>query len=123
MKNFRYIFFFVLAGFVAQLCVDDTAPEDAFGAGPNLAAFSNSTLNFSVVATGDEYVQEVPIKVKGPSTREITSPVTATVSVYPSSTAVEGVHFRLDQTTVEISPDNNLLAKLPVTVLRSEERR
>jgi hypothetical protein len=117
MKNFRYILFFALAGFIAPSCVDDTAPEDAFGTGPNLAAFSRSTMNFSVVATGEEYVQEVPVKVKGPSTREITSPVTATISVDPSSTAVEGVHFRLDQNTVQISPDNNLLAKLPITVL------
>lgn len=90
---------------------------EAIKSSPNIASFENSSMNFSVVATGDEFSQLVPVKVKGPSTDDINSAVTATVTVDPASTAVEGVHYRLDQNTIQLSPDNDLLNNLPVTVL------
>ena len=117
MKNFKYLFFFLLLALVVPSCDEENALVDAIEKSPNLATFENSTMNFSVVATGDEYLQQVPMKIKGPSTDNVSSPVTATITVDPSSTAVEGVHYTLSQNTIELSPDNDFLANLPVTVL------
>lgn len=117
MKYLKKIFLIGLIGVVAPSCVDDTAPEDAFGAGANLASFVSTSSNFTAVATGEEYVMTVPMEVKGPSLESINETITATVSVDASSTAEAGVHYRLDQTTVELKPGNNLLSNLPVTML------
>jgi hypothetical protein len=117
MRNLKYLFILMLLGFIVPSCVEDTAPEDEYGKAANLASFTNASMNLSAVADGQEYQFDVPMKVKGPSLANISSPVTATISVDPSSTAVEGVHFRLDQTTVTFDPNNNLLNLLPVTVL------
>ncbi len=116
MKKLKYIFI-LLTGLAIASCVEDTAPEDEFSAGANLASFVNSATNLTVVATGEEFVNEIPMVLKGPSTGSVSSTVTATISVDPSSTAVEGLHYRLDQTTVQLSPTNDLIGVLPVTVL------
>ena len=117
MKNLRYIFYFVLAGFLTASCDDEDALISDIENSPNLVAFEEPSMNFSVVATGDPFVRMVPMKVMGPSTDDISSPVTATVTVDPASTAVEGVHFTLDENTIQLSPDGDLVGNLPVTVL------
>jgi hypothetical protein len=116
MKNLKYLFIYILLVLAVPSCVEDTAPEDAYGKGPNLASFVNASQNLSVIATGAEYEMNIPLEVKGPSLDKVQT-VTATITVDPASTAVEGVHYRLDQTTVELADDNNLLGLFPVTVL------
>lgn len=117
MKNFKHLFIFILAGLIVPSCIDDSAPEDAFGQGANLVSFNSGTANASIIASGRDVTYNVPMIVKGPSARRISGPVTATIAVDPSSTAVEGVHYRLDDATIELSPDNDLLALFPVTVI------
>ena len=116
MRILNYLFIFCLLA-MAVACVDDTAPEDAIGKVPNTASFINASLNFTAIATGAEYTKKVPMEVKGPSLEGISGNVTATISVDPSSTAVEGVHYSLKETTIALSPDNNLLGEFPVTML------
>jgi hypothetical protein len=117
MRNFKYIFLFFLLAGIVPACVEDTAPEDAFGKTPNLVSFTSATANLSAVATGDEFVLTIPMEVEGPSFRDIDAPVTATVSVDPASTAIEGVHYRLDDTSITFDPSNNMLANFPITVI------
>jgi hypothetical protein len=119
MKNYKYLFLFVLLALVVPSCDDEETLADAIEKTPNIATFENASINFSVVATGDEFPKEIPMKVKGPSTDNVSSTVTATISVDPASTAIEGVHYRLDQQTIQFSPETDLLANLPITVLTS----
>lgn len=104
-------------GVALSSCIEDDAPEDAFGQGPNLVSFRDKNTNFTAVATGEEYVKTIPMKIVGPSIDNISGPVTATISVDPSSTAEEGVHFRLDQKTITFSSENDYLNLFPVTML------
>ncbi len=117
MKNYRYFTAFLLITVMAFSCGEEDTFVEQVENSVNLASFESSTMNFSVVATGEEYTQFVPMRVKGPSTGKVATPVTATIAVDPSSTAVEGVHYSLDQTTIELSPDQDLMANLPVTVI------
>lgn len=116
MKNLKYIFLFVFTGLVLPSCVEDTAPEDAYGAGRNLVSFANLSQNISGIADGSEYEFFIPMEIKGPSMHTVSS-ATATVSVDESSTAVEGVHFRIDDPTVEFSSENDLLSNVKITLL------
>jgi len=98
--------------------VEDTAPSDNNDAGPNLIGFSSKTQNLSAVSDGNEYDFTIKMEVKGP-TSETSSAVdaTATISIDPSSTAIEGVHFRLDSKTITLTKDNNYLGLVPITVI------
>ena len=116
MKNLKYLFLVVITGLIVPSCVEDTAPEDAYGSGRNLVSFTNASQNISGIADGTEYEFFIPMEVKGPSMHTVNS-ATATVSVDESSTAVEGVHFRIDDPTVEFSSENDLLSNLKITLL------
>lgn len=85
--------------------------------GSNLATFEKNDILYSQVATGDEYTFDVLVKVKGPNVSDMTGDVPVTFVVDPSSTAVEGVHYRLETSEVTLKADNNYLGKFSVTMI------
>ena len=97
--------------------VDDTEPSLANGEGPNLAGFNDSSLNFGGVADGSSYDFNLKVEVKGPTYKQMTSDVVLTVAVDPSSTAIEGTHFKFTSKTITLSASNNYLGLLPITML------
>lgn len=98
-------------------CLEDEAPEDVFGQGPNLVTFADKSTNMQVIATGEEFSFTLPMKIKGPSVRDLKGTVTANIAVHSSSTAVEGVHFKLDQKSITLTDGQDFLGTLPITVL------
>ena len=118
MKKYRLLIMACLFGTLTA-CVDDTTLEDQIGATPNLVGFVNANSNLSAVADGEEYIFELPVHVYGPNLEAASAEgsYTATISVDESSTAVAGTHFRLDETTVDITSSGNFLANFPITLL------
>lgn len=104
-------------GALSSCIVDDVDPADAFGKGTNVGSFNDTSLNLGGVANGDTYDFKLNMEVKGPSYKENTSDVVLTVAVDPSSTAIEGTHFRFNSKTITLSAANNYLGTLPITML------
>lgn len=118
MKKLNYILLFIFSSLALSSClVDDEAPEDAFGAGPNLVSFTSPDAGFAAIADGEEWQKSIPVEVVGPTKRTLDKEITATISVDPASTAEEGVHYRLESNTVTLSPDEDFTANLPVVML------
>ncbi|MDT0642321.1 hypothetical protein RM553_05695 [Zunongwangia sp. F363] len=114
----KYFLFTVLLSVSLTSClVDDTAISDAYDEGANLVSFTDESLTLSAETNGEEYQRSIPIDIIGPTFDEIEEPVTVEISVDPSSTAIEGVHYRLESTTLTISPDDDLPKALPITIL------
>jgi len=117
MKTLKYIFLLVFVAGTFNACFDDEALYELNDDGPTLVGFRDGSTSLGAVADGNEYSYTVPIKVFGPGLRDVKSTITATVVVDESSTAIEGTHFRLDNPTVTLDPNNNLLGIFPITVL------
>lgn len=119
MKKIKYyLLFVVMTSMTFTSClVDQDALSDTFDDGPNLVGFAESEITIGTVADGEAHPAEVPLHYFGPTSVNATAPVTVSVSVDPSSTAVEGVHYQLDATTVTIDPNNDVEENLPITVL------
>jgi hypothetical protein len=83
----------------------------------NVAGFADSRTSLSFVSDGNEKSFTLRMKVVGPTVMDVASPVTVTVAADPSSTAIEGTHFRIDQPNVTLEPSNNLLGLFTITIL------
>jgi hypothetical protein len=118
MKTLKYIFLLILVIGTFQSClVEETTKYDLNDDGPNLAGFEQPRTSFSFVTDGEEYNFTLRMKVIGPKLNEIAGPVTVTIAADPSSTAIEGTHFRIDQPTMTLDPENNFLGLWPITIL------
>ena len=118
MKTIKYLLIFILGVTSLGSClVDDTEPSDGNDATPNIAGFVASSTSFGGISNGNEYEFSVDMQVKGPTYMDLSGDVTVTIGVDPSSTAIEGTHFRLDQTSVTLPKSNNFIGTVPVTML------
>ena len=118
MKTLKYILILVLSlGAFNSCLVDDTTRYDLNDDGPNLAGFSDTRTAFSFVSDGSEYEFTVRMKLIGPTSMDETGDITVTIGADASSTAVEGVHYRLDNPTMTLKKSDNYLGLMPVTIL------
>ncbi|WP_418499553.1 hypothetical protein [Flagellimonas sp.] len=107
-----------LCALTMSSCLLDDEKTD-FGKGANLVGFASSSLTVRAEANGEEVSSQIPIRIIGPTVKDFRDDITVTVEVDPSSTAVEGVNFRLDINTVTLSPDGSDMyeGNLPITIL------
>ena len=122
MKTIKFTIIFILTAFTFNACLveDDYSFTDNFDDGPNLVGFSRASVFASVVSDGDEKPVLVPIVLTGPDSGisgTFTGDISATVAVDPSSTAIEGVHYRLQSNSVTLSEANNYIGTLTVLVI------
>ncbi len=118
MKTFKYTLLFIFGLFLVNSClVDDETKYDLNDKGPNLAGFEQTSQTIAAVADGEEYQFKIRMKVVGPTSKNITNDISLTVAADPSSTAVEGTHYRIDNPTMTLSPSNNLLGLFTITML------
>lgn len=118
MKKIKFLnILFVASAFVLSSCVDDGTIEDEIKATPNLLGFASGSAAVSAVSDGEEYVKPLNVRMVGPKLDQVSGPVTATVTVDPSSTAVEGVHYRLETNTFTVGPDDNYLGTFSFVML------
>ena len=118
MKTLKYILMLVLLIGATVSCFDDEALYELNDDGATMVGFRDGNTTLGAVADGNEYSYVLPMKVFGPGLRDVNAAVTATVTVdTDASTAVEGTHFRLDNPTITLDPDNNLLGNFQITIL------
>ncbi|HNW56314.1 MAG TPA: hypothetical protein PKM69_00975 [Bacteroidales bacterium] len=118
MKTLKYIFILVFClGAFNSCLVDDTLRSDANDDGFNLAGFEATSTTYTAVANGKEYNFKIKMKLSGPTVNDIKEPITVTIAADPASTAVEGKHYRLDATTITLTPENNYLGLIGITML------
>lgn len=108
----------MFASFAMTSClVDDEVITDNFDQSPNLAGFTRTTATASYAADGEEKTYQIPMWITGPQIEGINESAVLQIAVDPSSTAVEGTNFRLDQTSITLEPGDNLLNNLSLTIL------
>ena len=118
MKNIKSYLFVLLASFAMTSClVDDDLITDGYGDSPNLVGFTSAKATASFAADEEEHNFVVALSTTGPNMRAIDEAAVATITVDPSSTAIAGTHYALNQTTVTLSPDNNMISNLNLTIL------
>ncbi len=118
MKTLKILTLILLSTFALHSClVEDTARSDEFDDGPNVLGFLESSMLATLTADGSTRTIVVPLRAIGPNLGEITSDITASLEVDPSSTAIEGTHYTLNSNTVTFSPSNNLITTIELTIL------
>lgn len=99
--------------------LDDNVVD--YGEGPNFVGFEAATMTLDAPIDEGEVPEEIPIVVIGPSVYQIDRDLTITVTVDPSSTAVEGVHYLLGSNTLLLPLASNtgdtFTGNLPITLL------
>ncbi|MCD6544310.1 MAG: hypothetical protein J7K34_07350 [Flavobacteriaceae bacterium] len=120
MKTIKYLLIFVLSITAFTSCdslVDDTERTADFDKGPNLIGFTKAEISVSGISNGSEYIFELPMQGVGPTINDATEDVTLNISVDPSSTAIEGTHFKLSTSTMTFKASENYINKMPLTML------
>jgi hypothetical protein len=117
MKTFKYILTFLILVAVNSCLVDDTTNYDQNDKGYNLAGFRDPSSSLSFVSDGNEYNFNIPVRIVGPTSMDLTNDIVVTFDVDPTSTAIKGTHVRIDQPTVTLKNADNYLGFLPVTIL------
>ena len=118
MKTLKYILILIMSiGMFNSCLVDDESTLDLNNQGPNLAGFDLAKTSLAAIADGAEYKFDLKVKVFGPNSLDLTKDVTITVEADPSSTAKEGTHYKLNSSSVTLSPGRNMLGLFPVTML------
>ncbi|WP_335965966.1 hypothetical protein [Galbibacter sp. PAP.153] len=119
IKNIKLLAICIAVGIMFASCLLDDEVTD-FGTGPNLVGFANSTATFKAEANGQEVNSEIPVQIIGPSVNKFSDEVTVTISVDPSSTAEEGVNYRLNSKTITLTPDASediYEGGIPITII------
>jgi len=117
MKTLKYIIIIIFLGVLNSCLVDDTTSFDLNDKGPNLAGFRDPSSSLSFVSDGSEYDFNIPVRIVGPTSMDLTNDITVTFDVDPTSTAIKGTHVRIDNPTVTLTAADNYLGFLPITIL------
>ncbi|OUR91384.1 hypothetical protein A9Q87_10510 [Flavobacteriales bacterium 34_180_T64] len=118
MKNYiKYLSILCVSLLFTACLVDDDAASDNNDQGPNLVGFLDSSVNASVAADGSTTDILMTVTFSGPTSSQFTGDFDVTISVDPSSTAIEGTHFMLPSNTLSLSASTNYIANLPLTIL------
>jgi hypothetical protein len=117
MRKLNYIFLFIVGMFLLNSCLESESSFDLNDQEKNLAGFETGTGSAAAISDGREYKFTVKVKIVGPTKVDLKNDITLTIGADASSTAVEGVHFRIDNPTVTLKADNNYLGLFEYTML------
>ncbi len=109
--------FLLIFSVMLSSCVDDSTFADEVKKSPNIIGFELRNTNISGIANGSEYENLFNVEVVGPSTAGLSGEFTATVTVDPTSTAIEGTHFRIDNPTITVTSEGKLRNVMGITML------
>jgi len=98
-------------------CLDNSVQLDGIESSPNLVGFNKASKTVGFLTDDLEHQTNVLVTIVGPSYDSVQGDVVAQISVDPSSTAVDGVNYRLESNSVVLNYANNFSALLPITVI------
>ena len=99
-------------------CGEDESMTKKLENGINVFTFLETTKGYSAIADGSEYTIDIKTKVTGPNMQDVSGPVTATMVVdTENSTAIEGVHYRIDNPDVTLTSEGDYLGISNVIML------
>lgn len=120
MKTLKYILILILVlGTFHSCLVDDETNYDLNSTGLNLVTFERLSANLTMTATGEEKTFKIKVKLVGPTITDIKNDISVTVTAVDTSTATEGVHYRIENLPLVLSPGQNFLGELEI-ILMSE---
>jgi hypothetical protein len=117
MKQIKYILIFIVSLTSLTSCIDNETDLDLNEKGNNVAGFTNARENVANIADGSEYEFALKMKLEGPTVMDLTSDVTVTFEATAASTAIEGVHYRIDNASTTLLKDNDYLGYANVVML------
>lgn len=121
MKNFvKFIGVSLLTLGLITSCEDASVGSDEelnYNTLTNVVQFPSATATASAVADGDVKTYLAKIQVAGPDKANLVGDVVASISVDPSSTAVEGTNYTLAQNSITLKRSENYLANLPISII------
>lgn len=118
MKTLKYVLILILVTGTFHSClVDDQTKYDLNDTGLNLVTFERLTSNLSMTATGEELTFKVKMKLVGPTMKDIKNNISVTVTSDPTSTAVDGDHYRIENLPLILTPEDNFLGELEITLI------
>lgn len=115
MRKLKYLIILVLSiGFLNSCLVDEETTIQDNDKGQNVVTFELPRTLLSGIADGTEYTFPMKVKLVGPTVKDLKSSITVTISADPSSTAIEGTHYRIDEPTIILTAANNYLGLVNV---------
>lgn len=117
MKTIKYILIFALTMASLTSClVDGDEVSGVNDDGPNVVTFDRINTPLPAVTNGDEYNFKVPIKIAGPTVMNLINEISVTVEIAEGTTATNSM-YRINNLPIILSPENNYLGTLDITVL------
>jgi len=118
MKKIKYIIVFLLSiGLLNSCLIDNDTDVDDNNAGDNFFTFNVKQAALAGIADDSEYTFKLQLVLTGPTSKDVTSDLTAVIVADEASTAIEGTHYRIDNPNITLTKDNNYLAEVEVTML------
>jgi hypothetical protein len=126
MKTFKYLLITLLSvGLFNSCLIEDETEYDNNDTGYNLATFQDARTTLAAIADGMEYDFDIKVKILGPTKDNVKNNVTLKVEVDNQAPidetkftrAVEGVHYKIKNPNITLSPSNNLLGLFNFTML------
>ncbi len=103
---------------ITSCILDDDNLADTFNDGLNFTSFSTLNQTVSAVADGEVKTANVNIELQGPNIVGFTEDITLTIGVdAANTTAIEGVHYSLNATTLTLQAANNYIGTIPVSII------
>ncbi|WP_298555401.1 hypothetical protein [uncultured Algibacter sp.] len=116
IKSISLLLVMVLS--VTSCILDDDNLADTFNDGENFTSFSTLNQTVSAVADGNIVTANVNIELQGPTIVDFTEDVNLTISVdATNTTAIEGVHYTLNSTSITLKSDQNYIGTIPVSII------
>ena len=118
MRKLKYLLILMLSISAFSSClIDNETDVDLNDDGKNVVTLERIKTPLTGLANGTEYTFDVPIKIVGPTVYKLTSDISVTFTRNANSTAVDNVHYRIDNPTITLTKSNNYLGNLVVTMV------
>ena len=118
MKTLKFLTLLFITSFALNSClVDDEDVADLNDDGKNFVGFKDASASAPLVADGSTKDFYYPVQLGGPTYKDIAGDVSFKISVDPSSTAVNGVHYTLLTNTITLNKSNNFIQNVGIRVL------
>ncbi len=117
MKKIKYLLLLAMAVATFNSCEEIDNEVDQIKDGVNLATFEDLSQTESQIAETGEYSIDMKVRLTGVALADVSGDVTVVIAADESATAVEGTHYRIENSTVVLKASNNYLGLFNVTMI------